>query len=595
MINRRVSRSHLSDKPYDHTHNTKRKISTADVHYLTAEQSERLEQLQYEFRPDVAAANAGLIDQMDHRHKIRPVQLFVPSSSNPNVLRLNKSALNAVLGHSSIANRKIVVISVAGAYRKGKSFLLNFFLEYLYILQYQQKNDLEMDWLQDETQLEGFHYRPGQKRDTVGIWIWAEPIMIDAPNGERIAVVLMDTQGCFEQGGSSSGSSARDLGNASSSGVNISNNTNYSILALSTMLSCIQLYNIAECIPEDSLYPLSFFTECNKMAITEAPEFGKPFQRMVMIVRDFKVSEQMIYGIDGGTKLLDKALRQTNQADTIGGSATEKTLRDVRKEIKQTFEFGFSCYLLPNPGTKVTEQNSSFKGIAKDIKPLFRDEVRRVVEAMIGPSQIKPKVINGREITVRKFVECVREYAKIFEAPDLPEPRSVLNANLQLGCVDYAFEAKIAYCRGMDRATRSSRMMAEKKLLEAHIKHGIKALNIYDKCPKVESGNVRSQNLARLQESINHELERYKRLNEEKRVTTCASAMLACGDSALFGLGLGGAASGAVAVSVVTLQMGVVSAGIVAIPVSLTALFGIWMYVTLKPTIRVCLGMERDS
>jgi len=27
-------------------------------------------------------------------------------------------------------------------------------------------------------------------------------------------------------------------------------------------------------------------------------------------------------------------------------------------------------------------------------------------------------------------------------------------------------------------------------------------------------------------------------------VTTCASAMLACGDSALFGLGLGGAASG---------------------------------------------------
>jgi hypothetical protein len=28
-------------------------------------------------------------------------------------------------------------------------------------------------------------------------------------------------------------------------------------------------------------------------------------------------------------------------------------------------------------------------------------------------------------------------------------------------------------------------MVSEKRLLEAHIKHGVKALNIYDRCPKV--------------------------------------------------------------------------------------------------------------
>lgn len=58
--------------------------------------------------------------------------------------------------------------------------------------------------------------------------------------------------------------------------------------------------------------------------------------------------------------------------------------------------------------------------------------------------------------------------------------------------------------------------------------------------------------------------------------------MLACGDSVLFGIGLGGAASGAVAVSLVTLQLGMVSAGIVAVPISLSTLFGIWLYVTVK-------------
>lgn len=46
-------------------------------------------------------------------------------------------------------------------------------------------------------------------------------------------------------------------------------------------------------------------------------------------------------------------------------------------------------------------------------------------------------------------------------------------------------------------------MMSEKKLLEAHIKHGITALNIYDKCPKIGDGEVRATNLARLQEDIN--------------------------------------------------------------------------------------------
>ncbi|RCN28602.1 hypothetical protein ANCCAN_25653, partial [Ancylostoma caninum] len=88
------------------------------------------------------------------------------------------------------------------------------------------------------------------------------------------------------------------------------------------------------------------------------------------------------------------------------------------------------------------------------------------------------------------------------------------------------------------------------------------------------------------------ELERYKRLNMAKKVTGCASAMTACGDSALLGVGLGAAASGAVAATVLTLQTGLVSAGIVAIPISLATLFVIWVYVFSKPHIDNCLEKE---
>ena len=44
---------------------------------------------------------------------------------------LNVEALESILLKPSISNKKVVVVSVAGAFRKGKSFLLDFFLRYL--------------------------------------------------------------------------------------------------------------------------------------------------------------------------------------------------------------------------------------------------------------------------------------------------------------------------------------------------------------------------------------------------------------------------------------------------------------------------------
>lgn len=41
---------------------------------------------------------------------------------------------------------QVVAISITGAFRKGKSFLLNFFLDYLYKLQYTQKNVFFFAW-----------------------------------------------------------------------------------------------------------------------------------------------------------------------------------------------------------------------------------------------------------------------------------------------------------------------------------------------------------------------------------------------------------------------------------------------------------------
>jgi len=55
------------------------------------------------------------------------------------------------------------------------------------------KQDLELEeWINDEDIVEGFTYKAGPKRCTAGIWIWAEPILIDIPSGERYAVLLVN-------------------------------------------------------------------------------------------------------------------------------------------------------------------------------------------------------------------------------------------------------------------------------------------------------------------------------------------------------------------------------------------------------------------
>ena len=61
----------------------------------------------------------------------RPVQI-VATDEEEHSFSLNENLLEEVLiSDERVRDKKVVVISVAGAFRKGKSFLLDFFLRYL--------------------------------------------------------------------------------------------------------------------------------------------------------------------------------------------------------------------------------------------------------------------------------------------------------------------------------------------------------------------------------------------------------------------------------------------------------------------------------
>lgn len=55
----------------------------------------------------------------------------IVSFENSTLELRNSEILNRILDSNKLKNHQVVVVSIAGALREGKSFLLNFFLRYL--------------------------------------------------------------------------------------------------------------------------------------------------------------------------------------------------------------------------------------------------------------------------------------------------------------------------------------------------------------------------------------------------------------------------------------------------------------------------------
>lgn len=81
---------------------------------------------------EIVSGGDGVEDEVDISELMdvpRPVPVVTPHKDHS--FLLNEKLLEAILMQEDVKDLKVAVISVAGAFRKGKSFMLNFFLRYL--------------------------------------------------------------------------------------------------------------------------------------------------------------------------------------------------------------------------------------------------------------------------------------------------------------------------------------------------------------------------------------------------------------------------------------------------------------------------------
>lgn len=87
----------------------------------------------------------------------------------------------------------------------------------------------------------GFESRGGQKPVTTGIWMWSDIFTHNFEHGDKVAIILLDTQGIFDNE-----STMKDC---------------VTIFAISIMLSWVQLFNVMQDIQENYLQNLELFAQ----------------------------------------------------------------------------------------------------------------------------------------------------------------------------------------------------------------------------------------------------------------------------------------------------------------------------------------------
>ncbi|KAK2819711.1 hypothetical protein Q7C36_021357 [Tachysurus vachellii] len=341
-----------------------------------------------------------------------PVQIVV-ADEDDHQFSLDDQALERILLQEHVRDLNVVVVSVAGAFRKGKSFLLDFMLRYMY----DQKS---ASWLggSDEP-LTGFTWRGGCERETTGILAWSEVFVVKKPDGTKVAVLLVDTQGAFD-----SQSTIKDCA---------------TLFALSTMTSSVQVYNLSQNVQEDDLQHLQLFTEYGRLAMEEI--YLKPFQSLMFLIRDWSYPYEHNYGLEGGNAFLEKRLQvKQNQ---------HEELQNVRKHIHSCFS-NINCFLLPHPGLKVAT-NPHFDGRLRDIDPDFKKELANLIPLLLAPENLVEKEIGGSKVTCRDLVQYFKAYMKIYQGEELPHPKSMLQATAEANNLAAVTGAKDAYMKSMEK------------------------------------------------------------------------------------------------------------------------------------------------
>lgn len=277
-------------------------------------------------------------------------------------------------------DKKIGVISVAGKYRTGKSYLLN-----KIILNIKGK---------------GFGVGPSINPCTKGIWIYNKPIDFRTADGEDIALLILDSEGlgAFDQ----------------------ETNHDTKIFMFSVLLSSFFIYNSIGSIDENALNNLSLIVNLTKNLQIRASEseldvdeVANYFPSFLWILRDFSL--QLIDST--GRSITSKEYLENSLMPQRGMSDAIEAKNRIRKLLKHFFK-DRDCFALVRPSeteeTLINLQNVS----ESELRPEFLKQTQQLRRNIMR--KVKIKTLNGKPLTGKMLAGIAQSYVEAINKGAVP-------------------------------------------------------------------------------------------------------------------------------------------------------------------------------
>ncbi|KAM9484767.1 guanylate-binding protein 1-like isoform 1-T3 [Salvelinus alpinus] len=288
-------------------------------------------------------------------------------------LCVEPEAINYLMG----LKQKVVVVSVVGLYRTGKSYLMN---------KLAQKRS-------------GFALGATIQSKTKGIWMWCVP----HPEKSDHTLVLLDTEGL---GDVEKGDSKNDAW----------------IFSLAILLSSTLVYNSQGTINNDAVEKLQYVNELTEMIKVksstdneeegEGTQFAQFFPNFVWTVRDFTLQLE----IDGREITPDQYLENSLQLKKGYG----KKINDynVPRECIRNFFPSRKCFVFPSPTTPDNMHRLDSMDEA-ELSERFREVADNFCRFIFQESHMKT-VIGGHTLTGEMLGHLVTTYVETIAKGNVP-------------------------------------------------------------------------------------------------------------------------------------------------------------------------------
>ena len=293
--------------------------------------------------------------------------------------------------------KEFAVISVAGMYRTGKSYLLNQMLL---------------------NRSKGFSVGPTVNPCTKGLWMWGKPIMgLDSQGSSKIPILLIDTEGfgAFDE----------------------DQNHDIKIFTLAVLLSSFFIYNSMGSIDENAIQSLSFVINLSKNIQlkgkyeNDPEELSALFPSFLWLVRDFSLQ---LVDDDGDTitpkEYLEKVLDTSKSTYDIDDKA------NIRKLIKSYFK-DRDCHTMVRPITDESKLQDLASITTDKLRPDFVEGIIQLRKKIA--SKIKPKMLQKKALTGDMFISMIKSYIDAINNGAVPNIENTWSSMCKVEC-EKAFE-----------------------------------------------------------------------------------------------------------------------------------------------------------